>query len=175
MKYPKRSQYKHAKQKRRRIGNWAEYTEGLRSRGDLTVWLSEEAVANWKAEKTGKPGGQRRYLDLAIETGLIVRMVYKLALRQAEGFLSSIASLLGLNIKIPHYSTLSRWAKALRKKLKIPKAASDQAIDVMIDSTGLKIHVGNARKPPKKRAWRKLHLAVYRETGGIVASELTAS
>ena len=42
-------------------------------------------------------------------------------------------------------------------------------------STGLRIHVGNARKPPKQRAWRKLHIAVDRETGNIVASELTAS
>ena len=39
----------------------------------------------------------------------------------------------------------------------------------------LRIHVGNARKPPKQRAWRKLHIAVDRETGNIVASELTAS
>ena len=35
--------------------------------------------------------------------------------------------------------------------------------------------LGNARKPPKQRAWRKLHIAVDRETGTIVASELTAS
>ena len=42
-------------------------------------------------------------------------------------------------------------------------------------STGLRIHVGTARKPPKQRAWRKLHIAVDRKTGNIVASELTAS
>jgi hypothetical protein len=41
MKYPKRSQYKYAKS-RYRIGNWSEYEAGLRRRGDLTVWLSEE-------------------------------------------------------------------------------------------------------------------------------------
>ena len=45
----------------------------------------------------------------------------------------------------------------------------------MIDSTGLRIHVGTTRKPPKQRAWRKLHIAVARKTGNIVASELTAS
>ena len=80
MKYPKRSQYKHAKQKKYHVRNWAEYNEGLRRRGDLTVWFDEEAIANWKADKTGKPGGQRVYSDMAIETGLVVRMVYKLAL-----------------------------------------------------------------------------------------------
>ena len=175
MKYPKRCQYKHAKQKKYHVRNWAEYNEGLRRRGDLTVWFDEEAIANWKADKTGKPGGQRVYSDMAIETGLVVRMVYKLAYRQTEGFLHSIASLLGLGIEIPDYSTLCRRSRLLRKKLRIPKAASTQPIHLMIDSTGLRIHVGNARKPPKLRAWRKLHIAVDRETGNIVASELTAS
>ena len=170
MKYPKRCQYKHAKQKKYHVRNWAEYNEGLRRRGDLTVWFDEEAIANWKADKTGEPGGQRVYSDMAIETGLVVRMVYKLAYRQTEGFLHSIASLLGLGIEIPDYSTLCRRSRLLRKKLRILKAASTQPIHLMIDSTGLRIHVGNARKPPKQRAWRKLHIAVDRETGNIVVA-----
>ena len=87
-KYPKRCQYKHAKQKKYHVRNWAEYNEGLRRRGDLTVWFDEEAIANWKADKTGKPGGQRVYSDMAIETGLVVRMVYKLAYRQTERLLA---------------------------------------------------------------------------------------
>ena len=44
MKYPKRSQYKHAKQKKYHVRNWAEYNEGLRRRGDLTVWFDEEGT-----------------------------------------------------------------------------------------------------------------------------------
>ncbi|KKL18024.1 hypothetical protein LCGC14_2479670 [marine sediment metagenome] len=28
-----------------RVRNWAEYNESLRRRGDLTVWISEEALA----------------------------------------------------------------------------------------------------------------------------------
>ena len=55
------------------------------------------------------------------------------------------------------------------------KPRAMQSIHLMIDSTGLRIHVGTARKPPKQRAWRKLHIAVDRKTGNIVASELTAS
>ena len=151
MKYPKRCQYKHAKQKKYHVRNWAEYNEGLRRRGDLTVWFDEEAITNWKADKTGKPGGQRVYSDMAIETGLVVRMVYKLAYRQTEGFLHSITSLLGLGIEVPDYSTLCRRSRLLRKKLRIPKAASTQPIHLMIDSTGLRIHVGNARKPVRSK------------------------
>ena len=44
MKYPKRCQYKHAKQKKYHVRNWAEYNEGLRRRGDLTVWFDEGDV-----------------------------------------------------------------------------------------------------------------------------------
>ena len=32
MKYPKRCQYKHAKQKKYHVRNWAEYNEGLPER-----------------------------------------------------------------------------------------------------------------------------------------------
>ena len=58
MKYPKRSQYKHAKS-RYRVRNWAEYEAGLQKRGDLTVWLSDVALDAWRAPASGKPGGQR--------------------------------------------------------------------------------------------------------------------
>jgi hypothetical protein len=30
-----------------RIRNWREYERGLRSRGGVTIWTSEEAVAEW--------------------------------------------------------------------------------------------------------------------------------
>jgi len=36
------------------------------------------------------------------------------------------------------------------------------------------IHVGNLRKPPKCRDWRKLHVAVNSKSGHVVASELTS-
>jgi len=73
MNYPKRSQYKHAKTPYR-VSNWPAYEEGLRSRGDLTIWLSEEALGSWKAKSSGKPGGQRVYNNLAVETAVTIRM-----------------------------------------------------------------------------------------------------
>jgi len=67
MKYPKRSQHEHAKS-RYRVRNRGEYEAGLRRRGDLTVWLSDEALDAWRAPPSGKPGGQQRYAG----TGQIV-------------------------------------------------------------------------------------------------------
>ena len=88
MKYPKRSQYKYAKS-RYRIGNWPEYEAGLRRRGDLTVWLSEDAIDSWREPPGGKPGGQRTYANIAIEAALTIRMIFHLPLRQTEGLLRS--------------------------------------------------------------------------------------
>ena len=68
-----------------RITNWALYDRALVRRGDLTVWLSPEAIAAWKPANVGKRGGQLRYSDLAIETALTLRLLFHLPLRQTEG------------------------------------------------------------------------------------------
>jgi hypothetical protein len=52
---------------KQRVTNWAEYNEGLRRRGDLTVWINEDAIGLWSAARRTTRGGQRRYSNLAIE------------------------------------------------------------------------------------------------------------
>ena len=47
------------------------YEAGLRQRGSLTIWFSQEAIAAWRAAPRSTPGGQARYSDLAIEIALI--------------------------------------------------------------------------------------------------------
>ena len=80
----------------------------FRSRGDVTIWLSEQAVAAWTPPKNGLRGGQRRYSKLAILTALTLRVVFRLPLRQTEGFLDSLLSLMGLDLKASNHTTLSR-------------------------------------------------------------------
>jgi len=172
MKYPKRSQYKHAKS-RYRVNNWGEYETGLRRRGDLAVWLSDHALDAWRAPPSGKPGGQQRYADIAIETALTIRMVFHLPLRQTEGFLRSLARMLEVDLPIPDHTTLSRRHQRLGE-VPFHKLATHRPMHLLIDSTGIRIHVGHLRKPPRKRAWLKLHLAVDADTGQIVASDLTS-
>ena len=172
MKYPKRSQYKYAKS-RYRVRNWPQYEAGLRRRGDLTVWLSDTALDSWRALPSGKPGGQRTYANVAIEAALTIRLVFHLPLRQTEGFLRSLVDMLDVEIPIPDHTTLSRRLKTLGE-IPFRAVASHRPIHLFIDSTGLRIHVGNLRKPPKNRAWRKLHLVVDAGTGEIVASDRTS-
>jgi hypothetical protein len=172
MKYPKRSQYKYTKS-RYRVRNWSEYEAGLQRRGDLTVWLSDDSLDSWRAPASGKPGGQRTYADIAIEAALTIRMVFHLPLRQTEGFLRCLAELLEIDLPIPDHTTLSRRLKTLRV-FGVGRLRTDRPIHLLIDSTGLRIHVGHMQKPPRYRAWRKLHLAVDAASGEIVASDLTA-
>ena len=75
----------HIPKQRHRVTNWAAYEAGLRQRGSLTVWFTDEAVAAWRAEPRTTRGGQPWYSSLAILTALTLRAVFRLALRQTEG------------------------------------------------------------------------------------------
>jgi hypothetical protein len=170
----KRSQAKYVR-KPYETTNWPEYEAGLRQRGSLTVWISEDELKGWGPPKRGqrKPGGQERYSNRAIETALTVGMVFHLGLRQAEGFLRSLFSLLDLDCQAPDHTTISRRARKLGR-LSICPPAGKRPVHILIDSTGLKIHVGTLREPPRNKDWRKLHITVDALTGDIIASDLTS-
>src|ERR687886_1253168 len=99
-----------------RIRNWPQYEAGLKRRGDLTLWLDETAIAGWHAPRRTTPGGQPSYSNLAIELVLTLRLVFHLALRQAEGFVSSLIRLLGLDLPVPDHTTLSRRGRAFANR-----------------------------------------------------------
>ena len=161
---------------RYRVTNWAEYDASLRRRGNLTVWLTDEAVAAWRAEPRTTPGGQPHYSALAITTALTLRMVFGLALRQTEGLIGSVIELLGLDLAVPDHSTLSRRAKTLA----VPRLrrAGTGPLHLLVDSTGLKL--GGAGEwliekhgTFRRRSWRKLHIGVEAVSGEIVAVLVT--
>jgi len=72
----------HIPRQRHRVTNWSEYDAALRQRGSLTVWFTEEAIAAWRAEPRTTRSGQPHYSALAVATGLTLRAVFRLALRQ---------------------------------------------------------------------------------------------
>jgi hypothetical protein len=49
-----------------KVTNWAEYEAGLRRRGSLTLWVTDEALGAWAAVPRSTPGGQATYSDGAI-------------------------------------------------------------------------------------------------------------
>jgi len=159
------------------VRNWREYDAALRARGSLTLWVTPEAIDRWSALPRTTRGGQSSYSDLAIETSLMVRLVFRQPLRQAEGLMASIFELLGVELKVPDHSTVSRRAMVLKSISRQSVLPADPA-HILIDSTGLKVFGAGEWLQEKhgqksRRSWRKLHLAVDANTGLIVASVLT--
>jgi IS5 family transposase len=158
-----------------RVSNWAEYDRALVQRGDITLWISPDAADSWTPGPSGKRGGQRRFSDQAIETALVLRLVFNLPLRQAEGFLRSVLSLMALDLEAPDHTTISRRSQQVDVGLRL--TATKGRLHLIVDSTGLSIigegewaavkHGGSG-----KRAWKKLHLGVDR-SGMIIAAVLT--
>ena len=179
--------HKHNASRRHHIGkmkfkvtNWAEYEAGPRRRGGLTLWVTPEALDGWAAPRRKTGGGQPRYSDLAIETTLMLGMVFGLGLRQSEGLLSSVLAMMGLDLAVPDHTTLSRRARTWKPPARSNdrQHVADGPIHVLVDSTGLKVYgagqwLEEKQGAKSRRGWRKLHLAVDADSGEIIAHSLT--
>jgi Transposase DDE domain len=177
--------YKHNSARRHHIGkmkfrvtNWPDYEAGLRLRGSLTLWVTPEALARWRAPRRKTRGGQRRYSDLAIETALTLGCVFGIRLRQIEGFMSSVFDHMGVDVPVPDHTTLSRRAQKRELPARRNRPLPDGPLHVLVDSTGLKVYGARQWLEEKhgvksRRNWRKLHLALDANNGEIIAHGLT--
>jgi len=167
----------HIPKQKRKVINWREYDASLRQRGSLTVWFTDDAIEGWRAQPRTTQGGQPSYSSLAILTALTLKAVFRLALRQTEGLISSVIGLLGLNLAVPDHSTLCRRAETL--EVPRPQARRDgEPLHLLVDSTGLKLCGAGEWLVEKhgtktRRSWRKLHIGLDADTGQIVAATLT--
>lgn len=172
-KQPNRKQAEKPK-KRYKVRNWAEYNEALKNRGRLDVWVDKGIWEQWFARPSGKRGGQETYSDLAIETTLRIGHVFHQKLRQTEGIVNSLFSLMNLDLTVPDFSTLSRRGETITVTL--PKDEKE-GIVMLMDSTGFKIFGEGEWKVrqhgwSKRRTWRKFHFGVDAD-GEFRAVELT--
>jgi hypothetical protein len=160
------------------VKNWHEYDQSLRDRGDITLWISQDAIDAWRAPMTGKRGAQLVYSDLAIETALTFRLLFHLPLRQTEGFLHAVLTLMGVVLPCPDHTTLSRRNATVAIRQQVEQAPQG-AIFLIVDSSGLKVcgqgewHVQKHGEKTGKH-WKKLHIGVDAQ-GQIVASTVTES
>jgi hypothetical protein len=155
-----------------RIRNWKQYNDALVNRGSLTLWVDRATLQAWRYQGPARRGAQFRYSDMAIQCVLTLRSVYHLPLRATEGFARSIFELMGLDLGVPDYSTLSRRARTLR--IDLPRKA-EGPVHLVIDSTGMKVFGEGEWKVrqhgySKRRTWLKLHLAIDPESHEIRAA-----
>jgi hypothetical protein len=168
-KYPVKKGWDVPKQKYK-VTNWSDYNAALCQRGEIDVWLSLDAILQWYKEErvydgTGTP---QRFTDFAIITCHEIRQVYRLPLRQTQGFINSLFRLMSIPLVCPHYSCLSKRLAELKIKTPRYKKSSQPDDDIhaiAIDSTGLK-RFGRGEwhnqkyELSSKASWRKLHIAV---------------
>ena len=154
--------------------------QSLVNRGSITFWFNEAAIAKWySVERSNQPGRPDTYSDDAIRCGLIIKAVFRTALRALQGFLQSIIKILGLDLVCPHYSVFSRRARGLQIPMRRFLKPGEK-LNVVFDSTGLKVYGEGEWKVrkhgySKRRTWRKVHVGMCVETGQVVVSAITSN
>ena len=86
---------------------------------------------------SGRPGGQQRFSNLPIETALTLRLVFHLSLRQTEGFVRSILTMMRAGLVAPDHTTLSRRTQSL--DVAVRKLPATGPLHLIVDSTGLSV------------------------------------
>jgi hypothetical protein len=144
----------------RGLETWPDRNTSIGAGAPVLDPTEDAALECWQ---TIGPGGQARYMGAAIQTSLMLRAAFKLTLRQIEGLMTSVLSLMGLTISAPDHTTVSRRAVTLPviQATSIPVGP----LHVLIDSTGLQVYGAGQWMEAKhgaksRRTWRKLHLAV---------------
>jgi len=163
----------------RKITNWPEYNRALINRGSITFWFDRDIAEVWFHRKDGPTGRglDKTFSDAALLSCLTLRQVYGLTLRSMEGFVNSLFQLMGLHLTCPGYTLFSKGrGKALQ--VNIPRQLPRGPVDIVVDSTGLKVYGEGEWKVRKhgvgkRRTWRKLHLGVNPENHEIAMVELT--
>jgi hypothetical protein len=160
-----------------RVTNGSEYDRTLVRRGSLTIWFDEAFLQDrWRPAPTGKRGAPFQYSDTAIQALLTLKAVFDLPYRMVEGLAGSIVQWMGVALSIPDHTLMSRRAKTL--SVMIPRRSRSGPIDVVVDSTGLKVYGEGEWKvrqhgAGKRRTWRKVHLAIDADVKDVLAVEVT--
>lgn len=136
-------------------------------------------VAAWhNHSRTGRRGKPAAYTETAILCMATLGEVYGLPLRATVGLTRSLVRLLGVELDVPCYTTLSRRRRSL--EVELPRRKKSEPVHLVVDSTGIKVYGEGEWKVrahgyTRRRTWRKLHLAVDEATHECVAVVVTTN
>ncbi|HGT5200190.1 transposase, partial [Escherichia coli] len=78
----------------------------------------------------------QRYSDLAITTVLVIKRVFRLTLRAAQGFIDSIFSLMNVPLRCPDYSCVSRRAKSVTGPVNMQTVSDWPLLNALLNTAG---------------------------------------
>ena len=141
----KYSQTKHRPIKKHtyRQSNYSDYNNALRNRGRIDVWISDDILGAWQDDVRiyDGTGSTAKYPNSTIEACHYLRMVFKLPLRQTQGFIENILEMFSAdNLQCPNYTLLSKRLCQLgfdTPKFKRNDKMGYDIVAIAIDSTGL--------------------------------------
>lgn len=163
-----------------KVCNVSEYNRLLKDRAKFFS-LIEALKDQWKAPDIRCHGAKRLYSDPLIEVMLTIRYLYRLPLRQLQGFFEDVVKIMNLGFPVPNYSVVSRRAKALNIKIIDHRQPGDQSFEILIDSTGINIY-STQRHGKKYSSFRqhyhyeqvkKVHSVLDVQTGKVLETIIT--
>jgi len=162
-----------------KLRNWREYNNSLKNRGKITIWLNDNVKKSWLYKEEREAGGKVVYSDVAIEFCLTIKHLYGLGYRQTEGFVEDIFALCKIDLPVPSYSQMQRRSETIPINLRVRKGLKEP-IDLVIDSTGLKVYGEGEWKVRKHgwnkhRTWKKLHMGSDGVDLEIISAVLTGN
>ena len=154
--------------------NWAKYNRSLVQRGSITFWIDIDFLKNSDFQDPTK--GRPRFKTLLIHLGWTLKVAYKLSFRALQGYLNSLLDLMGIEKELPHYTLFCKRGHEVASLL--PKLSTRRPVELVIDSSGLKIYGEGEWKThkhgrEKRRRWLKIHTAVDPKSGECISSILT--
>lgn len=99
----------------------------------VLIWIDSDM--NWYGSPSGKRGRSQTFSDTAIEFCLIIKEIFHLPLRHAIELSGRLLKSLGLEWKVPDYSTLSR--RKGRQPLALRNISNSKQLHLLIENTGI--------------------------------------
>lgn len=156
--------------------SWREYNQSLVNRGNISLWISKETEKKWYSKKSpGILGGRKElFSDDTILCLMFLKSLFRMPYRMVEGFASSLITLLGLDLQIPHFTRICKRSK----KLKLPPLPENKDVTIVLDGSGMKIYGEGEWKEEihgkgKKKKWKKIHIALDPKTQEVILTDVS--
>lgn len=157
------------------LRNWKYINQQLVNRGRPSTYILpaiQRQNRDLQKMNKGKVGKPYRFSDILIIAGFAIKTIFKIGYREAAG---NVSDYLSMNMikESPDFRTM-QWRISKMEKEGIKFMIYDkkrEGLDVLVDASGVKsVNDGEYRstKYGKVKRWKKIHIAIDRQTHRIL-------